>query len=88
MANLILLCPRHHTLVHDQGFRLALRADRTLTVATGDGVRIVHHPALPHSPAGDLDPERCVTSGTLPPNVTGQRLDLRYAVGVLMQQAA
>lgn len=87
LANLLLLCSRHHTLVHAQGFRLNMRADRTLSVATADGVPVLHHPALPWQPAEDLDRDRSVTPTTLPP-AAFDPLDLRYAVAVLTQQAA
>ncbi|MEO9221747.1 MAG: DUF222 domain-containing protein [Mycobacteriaceae bacterium] len=86
LANLLLLCSRHHTLVHTQGFQLELRADRSLTVHTADGTAVLHHPALPWRPAEDLDGQ--ITARTLPPYVTGQRLDLGYAVATLLQQAA
>lgn len=45
-GNLILLCSRHHTLVHNQGFRLVLHPDRRLEVWTADGVPVVHLPTL------------------------------------------
>jgi len=87
LANLILVCARHHTLIHAQNFQLTLHPDRTLTVATADGVRVLHHPALPWRPADELDPHCDITPTTLPPQATDQ-LHLHYAVGVLMQQAA
>lgn len=88
LANLILVCPRHHTLVHAQGFRLTLDEDRTLRVHTADGVRALHHPALPWSPPDEFDPQCAITADTLPPDTVEARLDLGYAVMVLMQQAA
>lgn len=88
LANLLLLCPRHHTLVHAQGFQLHLRADRSLTVHTADGTPVLPHPALPRRPATELANSEQITAHTLPPYVTGQRLDLGYAIAVLMQQAA
>ncbi|MDQ2722731.1 MAG: HNH endonuclease [Actinomycetota bacterium] len=88
LANLLLLCSRHHTLVHAQGFQLLLRPDRSLRVTTADGTAVLHHPALPWRPAAELDPDEQITTQTLPPYVTGQRLDLGYAVNVLLQQAA
>jgi len=88
LANLLLLCSRHHSLVHAQGFQLQLRPDRSLTVRTAHGVPVPHHPALPWHPAEELDHNGQITAQTLPPMVTGQRLDLGYAVAVLMQQAA
>ena len=88
LANLLLLCSRHHTLVHAQGFDLTLAPDRSLSVTTADGVPVLHHPALPWRPAAELDPERHVSAETLPPDQVEARMDLDYAVMVLVQQAA
>ncbi len=74
--------------MHAQGFQLQLRPDRSLTVHTAQGLPVPHHPALPWHPAEKLDHDRKITPQTLPPMVTGQRLDLGYAVSVLLQQAA
>jgi hypothetical protein len=50
--NLVLLCSRHHTLLHAHGFQLLLHPDRRLEVRTADGVPVLHHPAQPwHDPA-------------------------------------
>ncbi len=87
MGNLVLVCSRHHTLIHAGGFQLDLRPDRSLAVATAGGVPVLHHPVLPWQPALGLDPRGVITASTLPPSAT-DRLQLSYAVGVLMQQAA
>jgi hypothetical protein len=39
--NLIPLCAAHHHLVHEGGWTLTLRPDRTITLIRPDG--IVHH---------------------------------------------
>ncbi|HVF19933.1 MAG TPA: HNH endonuclease signature motif containing protein [Mycobacteriales bacterium] len=88
LSNLVLVCSRHHTIVHAQGFQLTLRPDRTLTVRTADGVPVIHHANLAPQPAESLDPHGLITATTLPPMVMHDRLDLRYAVAVLTQQAA
>ncbi len=88
LANLVLVCSRHHTLIHQLDFQLTLRVDRTLTVKTADGVPVLHHPALAVQPAEALDPAGIITATTLPPMTTHDRLDLHYVVAVLMQQAA
>lgn len=88
LANLVLLCSRHHTLVHAQGFELRLHSDRRLTVTTADGVPVLPRPALPWRPAAEFDKHAPIRPGALPPTVTGDRLDLGYAVAVLLQQAA
>ena len=87
LGNLVLVCARHHTLIHSQGFILVLHPDRRLEVTTADGVRLLHHPAQPWGDPAALS-DRDVTAGTLPPDHVEPRLDLRYAVGVLMSQAA
>jgi len=43
----VLLCSRHHTLLHAQDFQLVLHPDRRLDVRTADGVPVRHHPTPP-----------------------------------------
>jgi hypothetical protein len=81
LANLVLVCSRHHTLLHTEGFQLTLRADRSLDVRTADNVRILHHPARQASHPDELP------AATFTPS-DGSRLDLDHAVWVLRQQAA
>lgn len=88
LANTVLLCSRHHTIVHSQGFTLVLHPDRTLDVTTADGVPIRHLQPLPWQPANGLDPDSTICATTLPPTTNGDRLDLDYVVAVLLQQAA
>lgn len=88
LDNLLLLCGRHHTLVHQLGFTLVLHPDRTLTVTTAEGVPVLHHPGNPWRPAVELDPQRRVDADTLPPDHVMNRLDIDYAVMVLTQQSA
>lgn len=84
----MLLCGRHHTLVHQQGFRLVLRPDRRLDVSTADGVAVLHRPGLPWGDRAQLDPQRRITAADLPPEGSDGRIDLGYVVSVLVQQAA
>lgn len=92
LANLVLLCPRHHTLVHAEGFELVLLPDRRLGISTAAGTAVPHRPPLPFQPAQDLiealQLREPVDARTLPPQTSGDRLDLHYAVAVLVQQAA
>ena len=81
MRNLILVCSRHHTLIHTDGIQLTLHPDRTLHVHTSDGTHIPHHPTLHTAPAAELPAGQFTASG-------GDRLDLDHAVWVLRQQAA
>lgn len=84
----MLVCARHHTLVHQHGFALELRPDRRLSVATADGVPVLHHPGQPWRPADELDPDGRITAATLPPEHVVARIDLGYAVMVPARQAA
>jgi len=87
LANLVLVCSRHHRLIHRDGYRLTLHPDRTLHVHTPDGTRLPHHPALPWAPAEEL-PVDGITAETLPTHWTGERMDLGYVVNVLLRHAA
>ncbi len=88
LSNLLLLCSRHHTLVHQLGFHLVLRPDRRLEVHTPDGIPVLRHPGQPWADPTQLDPTGRISAGTLPPTHCDARLDLGYAVAVLLQQAA
>lgn len=88
LDNLVLLCSRHHTLVHAHGYGLTLAPDRTLRVSTADGTPLPHHPRQPWGDPADLDPAARVTPSTLPPSDISARIDLGYVVHVLLQQAA
>jgi len=74
--------------VHAQGFRLALDADRGLDVRTAHGVAVLHQPARPWGDPADLDPAGRIGPSTVTPPRCESRTDLRYAVSVLMAQAA
>jgi hypothetical protein len=88
LDNLVLLCSRHHTIVHRDGFQLALDDSRRLSVRTADGVPVLHHPALPWGNPDDLDPEGIINAATLRSEWDGTRIDWHYAVHVLCMQAA
>ena len=87
LDNLVLLCPRHHVLLHSQGFGLVLRADRRLEVTTSRASSSLTCRRCPGRRT-ELDPDGRVSAETLPPPLADQRLDLGYAVMVLVQQAA
>ena len=78
---LVLICSRHHTLIHAQGFQLELHPDRRLEVRTAEGVPVLHHPAQPWGDPATLAAGcgQLVSAETLPPANTDGRLDLRYA---------
>ena len=80
LSNLVLICSRHHTLIHAEGYQLVLTPDRTLTVQDRHDIPVPHHPALPaQAPSSrDIAP---YTSGR-----QGDRFDLGYVVMVMAQQ--
>jgi hypothetical protein len=89
LANLVLLCSRHHhAVVHGEGFQLTLSPHtRALHVATETGKPVPHLPGQPWRPAAELDPTGSITSRTLPP-IGYDKLNLHYAVEVLLQHSA
>lgn len=88
LSNLVLVCSKHHALIHDEGSRLVLDPDRTLQVHTAEGTPLLHHPALPWQPAEDLDPTGVITADTLPTQWTGEQMNLGYVVNVMLLHAA
>jgi hypothetical protein len=86
----VLVCSRHHTLIHSQDFRLVLHPDRRLDVATAEGIPLLHHPAQPWGDPAALATAcgQTVSAETLQPDHCDGRIDLGYIVSVLMAQAA
>ena len=83
MRNLVLLCERHHTLVHEQGFQLTLTPDRALTVRTRDDIPVPHHPPLPTGDSGWLPLDAALANET-----SHDRFDLRHVVSVMLQHTS
>jgi hypothetical protein len=86
--NVVLLCSRHHTLVHSQGFQLVLHPDRRLDVTTADGVAVLHLPTLPWGDPAPLDPTGRINARTITPPYFEPGMDLGYVVSVLLAQAS
>ncbi len=84
MWNFVLLCSRHHSLVHALGFQLVLSPDRTLTVRTARDIPVPHHPDHPTSNADDLDP----TSGRVSSDWANDRFDLSYVASMMLQHSS
>ena len=82
LANLVLVCSRHHTLIHAEGYQLVLHPDRRLEVRTADGTALLQHPALRVG-----DPTELPHGGRIA-TPSGDRLELSHAVWVMRQQAA
>jgi hypothetical protein len=74
LAQLVLLCPAHHTMRHRDGYQFLLEADGTLTVLRPDGTalpaappgHLIQHPCEPSGPSG-TDPPRGPNSPRRPP---------------------
>jgi hypothetical protein len=94
LANTVLLCRRHHTAVHEGGFRIVRSDDDVVAVRRPDGTAIE---AVPPVPAWtELDPKpfgpvqaRMAAAGCPPgarttlPKWHGERLDLGWVIDVL-----
>jgi hypothetical protein len=85
LDNLVLLCGKHHRLLHDSGYELTLHTDRRLTVRCPEGNLLTHQPELPDASAEALPP---ANPDTLPPDCLGDRFDLGYVVNVMLAHAA
>jgi hypothetical protein len=85
LENLILLCRRHHRMIHDEQFVIASPQLGTFVFLRPDGQQIPSAPAPPR-PHGTLE-ELHASTGMAPvglaPDWYGDRLDLDYAVSVL-----
>jgi hypothetical protein len=85
LENLILLCRRHHRMLHDQQFVIASPQPGKFVFLRPDGQQIPPVATLPR-PHGTLE-ERHASIGVAPvglaPDWYGDRLDLDYAVSVL-----
>jgi predicted restriction endonuclease len=49
LANLLPICVRHHSCVHDRGWTLQLESDRTLIVTRPDGIQMTTGPPSRHA---------------------------------------
>jgi hypothetical protein len=82
--NLLCLCRRHHTVIHDKGYIITAAGQ----FHTRDGKLIPHSPPLPHG-KGDIttshDAE--IAYHTIVPPYSGERLNLHYAISVCLDNA-
>ena len=100
LENTCLLCPTHHTLVHEGGWTLARAADGTLTVMRPDGTVLPAQPATPAravapSSAGATAARLCaaqqdlgITAATGRATWDGSPVDYDWAARALAQQAS
>jgi hypothetical protein len=91
LANLALLCRRHHRAVHEEGYALTRDADGTLAFRTPRGWPIPDVPSTPELPADPMETlvatnrarGLLIDGQTGKPFWDGQRLDLHWAISVL-----
>ncbi|HEY6791433.1 MAG TPA: DUF222 domain-containing protein, partial [Trebonia sp.] len=84
LANLISLCRRHHTAVHDKGYTITTAGE----FRTPDGALIPHSPQFPNAD-GDITTshDADIAYHTIVPPHSGERLDLHEAIWVCFVQA-
>ena len=85
LGNLVLLCTKHHRLLHNNGYVLSLDANRNLSVEAPDGTRLEHSPRLPSASAEALPP---AGPDTLDRQYDGGAFDLGYVVHTLLSHVA
>jgi len=85
LPNLVLLCPRHHTLVHEGGIGVERTEDGAVLFRRADGRRIELVPAAVWS--GSVVVPQGVSGRSLRP-WDGTPLDVGYAIDVLRPQPA
>jgi 5-methylcytosine-specific restriction endonuclease McrA len=89
LDNLVNLCKRHHTLIHDRGYLIAAGPGGTFTFYQPDGTVLPASPALP--PTGNQSIEDChdadITPDTIIPAWYGERLNLDDAIYVCFANA-
>jgi 5-methylcytosine-specific restriction endonuclease McrA len=88
LDNLISLCPRHHTAVHDRGYLIAAAPPGGFSFYRPDGTLLPASPALPE-PGGSISTahDADVTKDTIIPPWHGERLDLDHAIYVCFANA-
>jgi hypothetical protein len=93
LDNLLLLCPFHHRLIHEGGFRVVLATDaesprffdpRGRLVALTPRLPLIPDEALRHLRAANENAGAHIDEHTCKSEWRGERLDLDYVVGVLM----
>jgi 5-methylcytosine-specific restriction endonuclease McrA len=95
LANLLLLCRRHHRAVHEEGYQVAREPDGALGFRRPDGRPLPEVPPLAAVPADPVAALRTchdarglqMNGRTACPLWLGERLDVGWAINVLHPQA-
>jgi hypothetical protein len=95
LANLALLCRRHHRAVHEEGYQVERLPDGALQFRRPNGWVLPEVPApaaVPADPVGALQAEHAAEglrlhARTACPKWSGERLDVGWAIGVLHSPA-
>jgi hypothetical protein len=82
--NLLCLCRRHHTIVHDKRYMVTTSGQ----FRTRDGTLIPQSPPLPRT-RGDITTSHDAENAhhTIVPPYSGERLNLHYAISVCLDNA-
>ena len=87
LANLVLLCRRHHTLVHEGGFDLRMNSQGQPEFRTPEGAALLEFPALVPSAHDPAHWHRAAVSGSaVASRWAGEQVDVGYVAGVIAQQ--
>ena len=90
MENLVLLCRRHHRLVHEGGFGVGCNSARAITFTYPDGREMSSGPDsrfrgnVVSITAGNRNRGLDINPGTLPPLWLGENMDDSLAVSGLI----
>ena len=84
LDNMITLCRRHHTIIHDKGYVITPEGQ----FRTRDGQHIPNSPPLPRRD-GDITTshDAAIACHTIIPPYSGERLNLHYAISVCLDNA-
>jgi Domain of unknown function (DUF222)/HNH endonuclease len=94
LANLAMLCRRHHRCVHEEGYQVERLPDGELQFRRPNGSVLPDVPLLPGVPDDPVEALRELNEGveldahTATPNWHGESLDVGYAIDVLPPLAA
>jgi len=96
LGNMLSICKRHHTFLHEGGFRVEARGDGTFRFLWPDGRELETAPTLPEVTEGAtggaeavlvqrwVDPEVRITRDTGHPEWDGEPVDYDWVLGCLL----